>query len=390
VYPHQAERLGQALEHGAFDALVATAPVNIRYTTGFASLAHATYGDMELYAVFTRRGTALVVPAIDAATAAVQSVEVEHVRTYGRFVYAGQHADPIAARIAEWSRSPAPAALDALADALDALGVQRGRIGLDEGGLTSTQWRRVVERLKPLPVVEGSDAFAAARRIKGPWEIECLQRAVTISEEAVNAVVQILAPGISEREAALLYRREVEQRGADPYAVVLLFGERSAYPAVAPADRVLKTGELVRFDVGCVFKGYCGELGRTAVMGEPNTTQTAAHDAIRAGLEAAMEMLEPGVTAGDVFARAIEVVRGGGLPHYDRGHVGHGIGLTPWEEPTLSPASAAALETGMVLRIETPYYEPGWGGLHVKDTVLITRRDAAVMNRSARGLVVLD
>ena len=56
----------------------------------------------------------------------------------------------------------------------------------------------------------------------------------------------------------------------------------------------------------------------------------------------------------------------------------------------LAAGNAAALDNGMVLRVETPYYEPGWGGLHLKDTVLVTRHDAAVMNRSARGLVVLD
>jgi Xaa-Pro aminopeptidase len=390
MYPHQAERLGEALERGALDALVATAPENIRYATGFSSLVQATYRGMELYGVFTRQGAALVVPAIDAVTAAVENVEVQHVRTYGRFVYAAEQPDALARRVDQWTRDRAPGAADGLADALAALGVETGRVGLDEGGLTPAQWGRAVERLAPLTVVEAAESFAAARRIKGPWEIECLQRALAITEEAANAVIQMLAPGVTEREAASLYRREVEQRGAEPHAVVLLFGERSAYPAVGPGDRALKAGELVRFDLGCVVQGYHADLGRTAVMGEPSARQTAAHDAIRAGLEAALDAIKPGVTAGDVFARAVEAARGGGLPHYDRGHVGHGIGLAPYERPKLSASNPAALEAGMVLRVETPYYDLGRGGLHLKDTVLVTRRDAAVMNRSARGLVVLD
>ena len=45
---------------------------------------------------------------------------------------------------------------------------------------------------------------------------------------------------------------------------------------------------------------------------------------------------------------------------------------------------------GEVLRVEVPYYEHGWAGVNVKDTVLVTRRDGHVMNRSLRGLVVLD
>lgn len=390
MYPHQSERLGETLERGRLDALVATAPENIFYATGFSSLVQATYRGMELYAIFTRQGTALVVPAVDAVTAAVDNVEVQHVRTYGRFFAAIHETDAIARRIEDWTREAAPGAADALAAALAALGVRRGRVGLDEGGLTPTAWRRAVERLRDLTVVEAAESFASARRIKGPWEIECLQRALAITEEAVNAVIQTLTPGISEREAASLYRREVEKRGAEPHAVVLLFGERAAYPAVVPSDRALKAGDLVRFDLGCVFKGYCSDLGRTAVMGEPSARQTIAHDAIRAGLETALGVIKPGVAAGDVFLRAVEAARSAGLPHYDRGHVGHGIGLTPYERPKLSPGNQTALEAGMVLRVETPYYEPGWGGLHLKDTVLVTRQDATGMNRSARGLVVLD
>jgi len=44
----------------------------------------------------------------------------------------------------------------------------------------------------------------------------------------------------------------------------------------------------------------------------------------------------------------------------------------------------------MVLRVETPYYEHGWGGLGVTDTVLVTTHGARVLNRSERGLVILD
>ena len=47
-------------------------------------------------------------------------------------------------------------------------------------------------------------------------------------------------------------------------------------------------------------------------------------------------------------------------------------------------------EAGMVLRLETPYYAHGWGGAQVKDTVLVARDGARVMNRSRRGLLVLD
>jgi Xaa-Pro aminopeptidase len=63
--------------------------------------------------------------------------------------------------------------------------------------------------------------------------------------------------------------------------------------------------------------------------------------------------------------------------------------LEPAERPWLAP-EGPALEAGMVLRVETPYYELGTAGVHVKETVLVNRGGAAIMNRSHRGLVVLD
>lgn len=391
MYPHEAERLTEVLEREGLEALVATAPGNLAYVTGLRSLIQATYRGMELFGVFTRRGTALVVPAGDVPTVAAESVAVDHVGCYGRFFFgAPERADETARRIEEWARQPAATAADALAAALEALGVGQGRVGLDEGGLGPLGWRRITERLAGRSVIEAAAHFGAARAIKGPWEIECLQRALLIAEESVNAVIQMLEPGVTERQAALVYQAEVARRDADPHGVVLLFGERAAFPAVAPSPRGLRAGDLVRFDLGCVYQGYYADLGRTAVMGEPNARQQQAWDAVQRGLEAAVEAIGPGTAAGRIFEVALEATRKAGLPHYNRGHVGHAIGLEAYERPKLAPGNEARLEAGMVLRVETPYYEPGWGGLHLKDTVLVTRAGASVMNRSARGLVVLD
>ena len=83
-------------------------------------------------------------------------------------------------------------------------------------------------------------------------------------------------------------------------------------------------------------------------------------------------------------------VRDHGLPEYRRHHVGHGIGLEPYEPPTLAPGDDTDLEPGMLLRVEAPYYLVGWGGMNLMETVLVIRGGSRVMNRAARGLVVLD
>jgi len=90
-----------------------------------------------------------------------------------------------------------------------------------------------------------------------------------------------------------------------------------------------------------------------------------------------------------VFDTAVAATRKAGLPGFDRHHVGHGIGLETSESPMLAPGGGA-LEAGMILRVEAPYYVPGETGLNVKETALVTRVGAQALNRSNRGLVVLD
>jgi Xaa-Pro aminopeptidase len=304
-----------------------------------------------------------------------------------------QYAEPSGeaeARIRAVAEHRHPSPGHAVAAALEALGVTSGVLGLDEGGLTHPTWEGVVGRLGRFTVVPAADRLLGARRVKSPYEIECLDKALRLTEEALNEVLQQLEPGVTEQEAATAYGAEILRRGGMPYPTSIAFGERTWIAAPPPTERPLRRGNLVRFDVGCLFKGYYSSLARTAVMGEPDPRQQEAASAIQAGIEAAIEAIAPRAPAGRVHEAAVSATRSAGLPGFQRYHVGHGIGLEPYERPKLMAGNATPLEVGEVLRVEVPYYEVGWAGLNVRDTVLITATSSHVMNRSVRGLVVLD
>jgi Xaa-Pro aminopeptidase len=390
MYPHQAERLDAALARLGVDALVATSVANVAYITGFWSLSRQAYPSTEVYAVYARTGTGLVVPAIDAPALVAGDAGADRVRCHGRFhVDVGERGDAGARRAADLVGGAAGSAAEALAAVLDALDPRSGAVGLDDGPLTESGARAVRGRLAGRTVISATEALAGARAVKGPYEIDCLQQALRIAEESIHDVLAELEAGTTEREAVACYERALVRREARPSATIIAFGPDAALPAAFPGERPLRAGDLVRFDVGCVFKGYHADVARTAVLGEPTPRQQALYDAVDAGLDAALAAIRPGARAGEVFDAAIAGVRAAGLAEYRRHHVGHGIGLEPAETPWIA-ADGPALEAGMVLRVETPYYELGTAGVHVKDTVLVNSGGAAVMNRSNRGLVVID
>jgi Xaa-Pro aminopeptidase len=330
------------------------------------------------------------VPVIDTTGVAADPITVDRVACYGRFFFA-YAAEPgaVGEKVQAWTARPAATPADALAAVLDDLGVSAGRAGVDEGNCVPATWQRLQERLGHFSLVPAYQLFRRARMVKAPDEVAALERAAQIAEAGIASVLAALRPGVTEIEAAEAYEHEVLRRGASPYFTVVTIGERAALADVYPSNRALRPGELVRFDLGCVWRGYRSDISRTAVHGAPSDKQARSYGAVLAGERAAIERMKPGVRVAEIFDTAVRVTRAHGLPHYQRHHVGHGIGLEPYDPPTITEGNETVLEAGMVFCVETPYYEHGWGGVQVEDAVEITASGPRLLTPSRADLIVV-
>jgi Xaa-Pro aminopeptidase len=171
---------------------------------------------------------------------------------------------------------------------------------------------------------------------------------------------------------------------------VVTSGPRSALADAFATDRALALGELLRFDIGCLLDGYWSDIGRTAVVGPPDELQRRRYDAIFAGEQTQIDSVKPGMAAGEVFDLAMDEVRAHGIPGYRRQHCGHGIGAEVYENPIITAGVATPLEVGMTFCFETPYYELGWGGMMVEDTLVITETGCTLLTESDRSLRVIE
>src|SRR5262249_1191417 len=151
----------------------------------------------------------------------------------------------------------------------------------------------------------------------------------------------------------------------------------------------LRSGEVVRLSVGCSYKGYWGSVARTAVLGEPAPAVEASYAALFAALEASSSAARPGTSARLVFEAALNGAREAGLRDWHPTHVGHGIGLSARERPTLDASNDAVIEAGEVLRVEAAHYDIGSIGLELANTMLIGSTDSRPLNRSRHDLIVL-
>ena len=390
MYPHQTERLTGVLLRGGLGALIATAPDNVAYLTGFSPL-DDDGGDARTLAVFTPSATALIVPARDVPAAVAEGIDVDHVVCHGDLAAAfPERQSAEIRRIREIVSAAAASPAEALVIALGLAGVRRESVGLDESRLGPAAWQDLVKRLAGMETVPASGSLGEARRVKSPYEIECLDRALRLVEESLDAVIQALERGMTERDAALLYTGEVVKRGATSLRGIVAMGDRTWIPASPPTDRALRPGDLVRFDVSARHKSYCASVGRTAVFGEPAPAAERAYLALQTALEAACDAARPAASAGHIVETAARVAQAEGLAVGASRLSGHGIGLAPRERPEIAGSGVAIVEAGEVLCLEASHWDVGSMGLMIRDTLLMTSAGARAMNRSRHDLVVLD
>jgi len=270
---------------------------------------------------------------------------------------ADSHADNLAATSA-WG----------LRRALVEAGLEGGRVGCDDPRVLG--WLRQMG-LDRIEIIDALNVFREIRMVKSATEVEIMRRSAIVNEEALEASVAAAHEGATWRELETVYHVEHVKRGGRGGHILTALGG-------LPNERVVR-GEAFLFDALGEYEHYFGDLGRTAVVGQPSAELERRMKALQAGWRAGCEAIRPGLKRSALIATVIEAVRKSGFPEYF--YVSpHSIGLEHTDSPVLvSPHTHGvetadyALEVNMVINIDMPYYELGWGNLHIEDTVLVTK-----------------
>jgi Xaa-Pro aminopeptidase len=371
-------------EHGV-EALITASPANVFYTSD-------TYPYGNCYALLPLDrdvDPCLVAPISGPAPVILMSPTwMRDVRYYGEFYIVTQFAEePLdeqerALKRAQesWEASRASDPAEVMADVLRERGIVKGRIGVEETYTVydASYWDRVSSILPGLEAVPAAQILREIRMVKSDEEVRRIHEAVKITEKAWNAALETVEAGTTEREFCDVYSKAVISEGAShaPHGIYyppIGFGRRCAFPDIAkPSDYVIQPGDVIRLDGGCSVEGYACDIARTAVFREPSERLEKYWKAIFLGEQAAIGMMEPGIDVSKIFDMAMKTVRENGIPHYMRHHTGHGWGVDGYDPPLISPGNHTPLEEGMVICIETPYYEVGWGGLLHEDKLVVT------------------
>ena len=278
-------------------------------------------------------------------------------------------------------------------DTVAALASEYGldRIGFEASHTTVSAFRRMSEKLIGVELVELGSNLDEIRICKDHAEIEQITSVATLSSLALTAMLPEIRPGVREIDIALALELEMRRRGADGKAFdfIVASGERGAMPHGRASDKVIQSGELVTIDFGALKNGYHSDETVTIACGKPENRAREIHSIVRTAHDLAIDAVRPGINCKDLDEVARSYIRDKGYGDYFGHGLGHGIGLEIHEMPTLSPRSTMVLEEGMVITVEPGIYIPGFGGVRIEDTVVVTGDGCRVITSADKQLLVL-
>ncbi|MCL5075774.1 MAG: Xaa-Pro peptidase family protein [Chloroflexi bacterium] len=269
--------------------------------------------------------------------------------------------------------------MNAVIKTLAELGLQEGTIGIQMGFTTPYFLVDRFQRANPkVRVVNSAAVIMPLRMIKTDEELSFMRKAAEIAAIGMKAAMSTIKDGVMENEVAAEAEYAMRRAGAQGVAVPTFVnsGYRSGWLHGRSTYKMINQGELIVLDLLPIYHGYCANLARTVVLGEPTEPQQRLFEAYLAAQRAVLETIKPGVAVSALDAAAERALSNAGYGQYFVRGISHGIGLA-FEEtpaPTIVPGDGrVVLQTGMTITAgHSILFVPHIGGVRLEDVVLVS------------------
>lgn len=278
-----------------------------------------------------------------------------------------------------------------LADALNELTPKDARIGVPDGHETHLRmpladFQRLKEGCSDRHFTSDAGIIRRVRMVKSDAEIAKIEAACGIAGRAFARVPEIATEGVAKDLVFRKFQMLCLEEGADWVPYLAGGAEQGGYQdVISPATaEPLRPGDVLMLDTGVIKDGYFSDFDRNWSVGAPSERVKDAHKRLIEATSAAFEIAVPGQTAADLFHAMNTVITGpaakrnAGNQGTEAGRLGHGLGMSLTEWPSLIPTDHTVLVPGMVLTLEP--------GIAVEDKIMVHEENIVVTNAGPRFL----
>ena len=354
------KRIQDALARQGLDAILLTDEKNQRYATGFAFTDGAVVVGREKAWLLTDSRYIEAAEKIAGGCCAVQMFDREHSLS------------------------------GLISAALKESGAEK-RAAEDEK-LSHARWA-AYEKLLGRTLLPAGGLMMSLRASKNASEIESMIRAQRISEKALEEVLHIIKPGMTEKEvmAELVYYMLKFGSEGNSFDPIVVTGKNTSMPHGVPGDTVIRDGDFITMDFGSLSDGYCSDMTRTVAVGhateEMKTVYYTVLEAQLAGIAAARS----GIPGKLIDQAARDVIEKAGYGEYFGHGFGHSLGLDIHEPPMAGPRGEAPMAENDLCSAEPGIYIPGKFGVRIEDVMIIRKDGAEVITKAPKSeLIVLN
>ncbi|KAF1295793.1 dipeptidase [Enterococcus sp. JM4C] len=228
--------------------------------------------------------------------------------------------------------------------------------------------------------------------LKTEEEKNKLMEAGSWADVAFEIGFKTIKEGVTEQELVAEIEYQLKRQGvmAMSFDTLVLAGKNAASPHGNPGKNAVAKNELVLFDLGVVWNGYCSDATRTVAYHEPTEFQEKIYSIVLEAQLKAQAAVKPGVKASELDKIARDVIESYGYGEYFNHRLGHGIGTTVHEYPSLVEGNDLVIEKGMCFSLEPGIYIPEKVGVRIEDCVYVTEDGCEPFTKTSKELQILN
>jgi len=357
------EKTRAALEKFGLDGLLFILPEAVRYFTDFYATGYRPFWELSYLTVVSK--------GRDAVLGYSSGSDDYRVRLRSL----SEDIRKLPSKTSEWPK--------AISEILVDYGLDKGKIGVDV--FPFDLYLGLKRECPKAEFVSASHIWGELTAIKHPLEIEIIKEATHIAMMGMRVALGAIRTGVSEMEVSAEAEYAMRKAGSEvnPFIPVILSGEHFGTMERVATPRIINQGDMVMVDLGCVFKGYVGEFGRTTIVGKANGEQRKMYRTVVDSLKKAIEFVKPGMKCSELDSLVREVIREAGYGKYEHKRAtGHQLGYGLHGHPIIGPGVDYEIRPNMVINLEPRiqiYDNPTMGGVHIEDTLLVTEKGIEVL-----------
>ncbi len=262
-------------------------------------------------------------------------------------------------------------------------------VAFEDERLSYASYLQLQKELSGSVLAPAGETLLRMRAVKSEEEVASIVRAQRIAERALEKVLGILSPKMTETEVAAELEYAMKKAGSEDksFDTIAVSGSNSSSPHGVPRPVRLEKGFLT-MDFGAVVDGYHSDMTRTVVIGKADEKIKHVYETVLLAQTKAIEAMVPGAKNREVDGVARKIIDGAGYEGKFGHSLGHGVGLEIHEKPTLSPKSGeAVLHIGEVVTSEPGIYLEGLYGCRIEDMILIGPSGPVNLTKAPKDLI---